>query len=54
DQWILCDAVTSGGLLIAVSSKEADQLFTELREKGVEAQIIGEVKDSSSGHINVR
>ncbi|AIF44855.1 selenide, water dikinase SelD [Virgibacillus sp. SK37] len=54
DQWILCDAVTSGGLLIAVSSKEADQLFTELQEKGVEAQIIGEVKEGSSGHINVK
>jgi selenide,water dikinase len=42
-QWILCDAVTSGGLLIAVAPEDAEAMFTELRAQGVEAAIIGEV-----------
>ncbi|WP_404450980.1 selenide, water dikinase SelD [Virgibacillus necropolis] len=53
DQWIMCDAVTSGGLLISVSDKDADNLLTDLQDKGVEAQIIGEVTDGNTGHIIV-
>lgn len=30
DRWILCDAVTSGGLLISVSGSEAEKLHEEL------------------------
>lgn len=51
DRWILCDAVTSGGLLISVSGDEADKLHQELVNAGVEAQIIGEVTASGSGQI---
>ncbi len=53
DKWILADAVTSGGLLIAVSNDQADDLLTELREQKVEAAIIGEILDGASGTISV-
>ncbi|WP_164667950.1 selenide, water dikinase SelD [Virgibacillus doumboii] len=53
DKWILCDAVTSGGLLISVASDDANSLLNELQDKGVEAQIIGEVIEGKSGHITV-
>jgi len=51
DRWILCDAVTSGGLLISVSGGEAEKLQEELVQAGVEAKIIGEVTASGSGQI---
>ncbi|GAB4075136.1 selenide, water dikinase SelD [Barrientosiimonas marina] len=53
DQYILCDAVTSGGLLLSADSSEADALLTELQQKGVEAHMIGEVTDGKNGHITV-
>lgn len=53
DRYILCDAVTSGGLLIAVSAKEADQLVIEMNTKGVQATIIGEVTNEHPGMIHV-
>lgn len=53
DQWILCDAVTSGGLLISVESSQADTLLEKLRGAGVEAQLIGEVTAEQAGHIHV-
>ncbi|MFT7791458.1 UNVERIFIED_CONTAM: selenide, water dikinase SelD, partial [Escherichia coli] len=53
DQLILCDAVTSGGLLISVEGKQADSLLQELIDAGVEAAIIGEVTVESPGHIFV-
>ncbi|WP_419882253.1 selenide, water dikinase SelD [Peribacillus sp. B-H-3] len=53
DQLILCDAVTSGGLLISVSGEEAEALFGELKSAGVEAAIIGEVTEENPGHITV-
>lgn len=52
-QWMLCDAVTSGGLLIAVAGDQADQLLNELTEAGVEAAIIGETTVEHPGHIVV-
>ena len=54
DQWILCDAVTSGGLLITVAEKEADKLLTELINAGVEASLIGEVIAEHQGKIEVK
>lgn len=54
DKWILCDAVTSGGLLLSVAEKDADQLVAELKEKNVEAQVIGDVMDGDNGHITVK
>ncbi|HEY9578001.1 MAG TPA: selenide, water dikinase SelD [Pseudobacillus sp.] len=54
DRWILCDAVTSGGLLISVANDEAERLVKELQERGVEAEIIGEVTEENKGHITVQ
>lgn len=54
DKWILCDAVTSGGLLMAVNSEHSESLLDELQEKGVEASMIGEVTDRKNGQITVR
>ncbi|MFB0846470.1 selenide, water dikinase SelD [Paenibacillus oleatilyticus] len=53
DQWILCDAVTSGGLLIAVAADKADALLGDLRRAGVEAAIIGETTAEHPGEIRV-
>lgn len=53
DRYILCDAVTSGGLLIAISANEAEQLVDEMNTKGVKATIIGEVTIDSPGMITV-
>lgn len=52
-QWILCDAVTSGGLLISVSSDQAESLLSELKKAGVDAGIIGETTAEHPGHIHV-
>jgi len=52
-RWILCDAVTSGGLLIAISNDEADAFVQELQEQGVDARSIGEVTEENQGRINV-
>ncbi|MDQ6421693.1 selenide, water dikinase SelD [Paenibacillus sp. LHD-117] len=53
DQWILCDAVTSGGLLISLGEQHAEALLTDLKAAGVEAAIIGEVTSEGAGHIIV-
>ncbi len=53
DQWILCDAVTSGGLLAAVNESDAEEVLTELKDKNIEAAIIGRVENENKGHINV-
>ncbi|PIC57284.1 selenide, water dikinase SelD [Sporosarcina sp. P12(2017)] len=53
-RWILCDAVTSGGLLVSVAGDEADRLHAQLREAGVDAHIIGEVTDEHNGRIIVQ
>ena len=42
----LCDAQTSGGLLIATSPEKADRMLSTLNEAGVDsAAIIGEIED---------
>jgi selenide,water dikinase len=53
DQWILCDAVTSGGLLISVTPEQAEDLLEKLVQAGVEASLIGEVTSEHAGHIVV-
>lgn len=51
---ILCDAVTSGGLLAAVPEEQAGQLLEELHRNGVaEARIIGRVVDDHPEYIRV-
>ncbi len=54
DQWILCDAVTSGGLLIAVPEAEAADLLEELKAKGVEAADIGYATEEHPCEITVK
>lgn len=53
DQLILCDAVTSGGLLISLPAAEADALLRDLQERNVEAAVIGEVTSENAGRIQV-
>lgn len=52
-QWILCDAVTSGGLLISVNGEQADELLNKLKAAGVEASLIGETTTDHPGRIVV-
>lgn len=52
-RWILCDAVTSGGLLISVEAGQADELLQALVQAGVEASLIGEVTEQHPGRIVV-
>lgn len=54
DQYILCDAVTSGGLLISVAGEEAETLLADLINRGVEASMIGEIVAEHPGHIIVK
>jgi selenide,water dikinase len=53
-RWMLCDAVTSGGLLISVAAEDAASLLRALLENGVEASHIGEVTSAHPGHITVK
>ncbi|MNE39779.1 Selenide, water dikinase [compost metagenome] len=53
DRYILCDAVTSGGLLISVAPEQSEQLLKELIDAGVEAALIGEVTEEHPGQIAV-
>ena len=53
-KWILCDAVTSGGLLISIKGDEADELLAALRNKDVDAHLIGEVTSEHPGNIVVK
>lgn len=53
-QLILCDAQTSGGVLIAVAPEKADALAEALRENGaLAAALIGEVTAGAEGRIRV-
>ncbi|MNN05924.1 Selenide, water dikinase [compost metagenome] len=51
DRWILCDAVTSGGLLISVEASQSEELLQKLIHAGVEASLIGEVTELHAGRI---
>jgi selenide,water dikinase len=53
-QWILCDAVTSGGLLISVKGEQGDELLGKLKAAGVEASLIGETTADHPGRIFVQ
>lgn len=52
-QWMLCDAVTSGGLLISVAAGQADELLGRLLRAGVEAAVVGETTADHPGRIVV-
>ncbi len=53
ERMILCDAQTSGGLLIAVPETRASKLLDILVAKGIEAAIIGRFTEKGSGRIMV-
>jgi selenide, water dikinase len=50
---VLCDAQTSGGLLIAVEPTRRDALLDALRRRGVEGWEIGELRAGTPGAIDV-
>jgi selenide, water dikinase len=53
-QLVLCDAQTSGGLLIAVAPGDADKLVSELIARGTPcATVIGSLEAGPSGTIHV-
>jgi selenide,water dikinase len=53
-QLVLCDAQTSGGLLISVAKDKVDHLIAKLQEyQAPAAAIIGEVTDGPIGKISV-
>ena len=50
----MCDAQTSGGLLIAVDRNKSSRLLEELHGAGVlEAKLIGEIVASTKSSIEV-
>ena len=54
EQLLLCDAQTSGGLLIAVSGEKQDELLTELKSIGVAgAVVVGRISEGPVGQIQV-
>lgn len=55
EQLILCDAVTSGGLLVSLPENEAAQYVNDLHQSGLQnAAIIGRVTEKSEKLINVK
>ena len=55
ERLLLCDAQTSGGLLISLPEDEAQRLLAELRESGVVDSVwIGRMTAAGEGAIHVR
>lgn len=55
DRVLLCDAQTSGGLILAVPQNEKDALLADLLGRGLaEARIIGEMTGAGKGVISVQ
>jgi selenide,water dikinase len=53
-QLVLCDAQTSGGLLVAVEEAKAERLIEELAQRGTPAQaIVGRLVAGEAGKIRV-
>ncbi len=53
DQWIVCDAITSGGLLVSLPEDEGEKYIEELRLHSVSASIIGRVRTKQDWSILV-
>ncbi len=53
ERMILCDAQTSGGLLIALPERRAEELLGALLGKGIEAATIGAFTKKGTGRIAV-
>jgi selenide,water dikinase len=52
-QTLLCDAQTSGGLLLAVAAGELDRLLGSLESKKVPGAVVGELVEGEAGSILV-
>jgi selenide,water dikinase len=52
-QTLLCDAQTSGGLLLAVAAGELDRLLGSLEKKKVSGAVVGELIEGEAGSILV-
>jgi selenophosphate synthase len=50
---IVCDAQTSGGLLISIPRNQASELLEELTANGINAALIGEVTNEGEGKITI-
>ena len=53
DKLLMCDAQTSGGLLMAVSEDKADHLLRELATRDVPGKVIGVVAGGGSSPIQI-
>jgi selenide,water dikinase len=54
DRLLLCDAQTSGGLLISIPEKQAYKLLQELTDKGLSPALIGEFTKTGKGIISIK
>jgi selenide,water dikinase len=54
EELVLCDAQTSGGLLIAVAERSADRLVSALKKHGTPcAAIVGRLEDGAPGMMRI-
>jgi selenide, water dikinase len=53
DRWILCDAITSGGLLVSLPMSEGERYIEELQHHSISANIIGSVQSPQNWSISV-
>lgn len=54
DKMLLCDAQTSGGLIIVLPKEQQDALLSQLHEQGMsQSNVIGEISESGTGKITV-
>ena len=54
EQLLLCDAQTSGGLLVALPAADAPRLVAALERRGTPcAAIVGHIEDGPAGRITV-
>jgi selenide, water dikinase len=51
EQLLLCDAQTSGGLMISVASDQTEALLSELQASGVSGAVLGEITEGPEGQI---
>ncbi len=54
EQIILCDAITSGGLLVSINTEDAEKYVQALKAAGQESWIIGEVVEKQDRLITVK
>ena len=53
EKLLLCDAQTSGGLLMAVAENRKDALLAGLQSRGVSAAVVGRMTDGTSRTVRV-